>query len=273
MKLAFSTLGCPDWTLEEILQKGHAMGFQGVEVRGIAGVMDNNKIPAFSDEQIPHTKALFEKYGMTLCGINTSVSFDYAPDLATALQEGMDAIDLCVKLGCDNIRVFGDSISPEDPEHSIRQVVDGLRILCDYALPRGVKVCLEIHGQFNTKEVVSRVVREVDSPAFGLIFDMEHVVLGVGRDFYAFYHEVKPYIHRIHVKDYIHKPGGGVLAVNLNEGEVPVFAMVRALEKDCYNGFYSFEWEKKWMPEIAPPEEAFPLYVEKMKKMEVLCRE
>src|SRR5690242_10967337 len=34
MKLAFSTLGCPEWNLEQILSAACASGYEGVEWRG-----------------------------------------------------------------------------------------------------------------------------------------------------------------------------------------------------------------------------------------------
>jgi len=36
MKIGFSTLGCPDWTLSEILATAKDLGYNGVEIRGIA---------------------------------------------------------------------------------------------------------------------------------------------------------------------------------------------------------------------------------------------
>ena len=35
MKLAFSTLGCPDWSLRYAVEQAKALGFQAVEIRGI----------------------------------------------------------------------------------------------------------------------------------------------------------------------------------------------------------------------------------------------
>src|SRR2546427_9075843 len=36
-------------------------------------------------------------------------------------------------------------------------------------------------------------------------------------------------------------------------GEVPVRRQIEALVKIGYRGFYSFEWEKRWHPDIAEP--------------------
>jgi hypothetical protein len=35
---------------------------------------------------------------------------------------------------------------------------------------------------------------------------------------------------------------------------------VRVLASSGYKGYYCFEWEKKWHPEIEEPEVAFPHY-------------
>lgn len=47
MKLSFSTLGCPDWSFQTILDEAQRLGFDGIEIRGIEGEMDVAKIPYF----------------------------------------------------------------------------------------------------------------------------------------------------------------------------------------------------------------------------------
>ena len=41
---------------------------------------------------------------------------------------------------------------------------------------------------------------------------------------------------------------------------------MRALAAGSYKGFYGFEWEKQWHPDIAEPEVAFPHYAQVMSK-------
>ncbi len=45
-------------------------------------------------------------------------------------------------------------------------------------------------------------------------------------------------------------------------GEVPVKRQIAALVKIGYRGFYSFEWEKRWHPEIEEPERAIAQFAE-----------
>ena len=49
-------------------------------------------------------------------------------------------------------------------------------------------------------------------------------------------------------------------------GQVPVKEQVRVLATGGYKGFYCFEWEKKWHPEIEEPEIAFPHYAKTMRE-------
>jgi hypothetical protein len=40
---------------------------------------------------------------------------------------------------------------------------------------------------------------------------------------------------------------------------------VRVLAKNGYKGYYCFEWEKRWHPEVEEPEVAFPHYAKTMR--------
>ena len=50
--LAFSTLGCPDWTFEQIVNFAVQHGYKGIEVRGIQREMDLPKCKEFNSEEI-----------------------------------------------------------------------------------------------------------------------------------------------------------------------------------------------------------------------------
>ena len=45
MKLGFSSLVCPGWSLESIVTNAAAMGFDGVELRGIRGELELPLVP------------------------------------------------------------------------------------------------------------------------------------------------------------------------------------------------------------------------------------
>ena len=79
------------------------------------------------------------------------------------------------------------------------------------------------------------------------------------------YEKIKKYIYHTHIKD-AKLVNGKVEYTLLGKGEVPIFEAIDLLQKGGYTGFYSFEWEKMWHPEIPEPELAFADYPKAMKK-------
>jgi sugar phosphate isomerase/epimerase len=61
----------------------------------------------------------------------------------------------------------------------------------------------------------------------------------------------------MHIKDLLQKQSGWQ-PVLTGEGTFPLSEVRSALCQIAYNGFVSFEWEKKWHPEIPDASIALP---------------
>lgn len=72
MKLAFSTLGCPDWTFDEVLERARDMGYQAIELRGVNGKMRADEMDVFRPENRKATMEKVRAHGLTICGFGTS---------------------------------------------------------------------------------------------------------------------------------------------------------------------------------------------------------
>ena len=57
MKLAFTTLGCPDWTFDQIINEAQRLGFEAIEIRGVDGKMRAEEIDLFFPENVESTHA------------------------------------------------------------------------------------------------------------------------------------------------------------------------------------------------------------------------
>ena len=55
MKWSFSTLGCYEEKLDSIISLAKKYHFNGIEVRGINNVMDNEEIDCFKEDQRSQT--------------------------------------------------------------------------------------------------------------------------------------------------------------------------------------------------------------------------
>lgn len=66
MKLSFSTLGCPDWEWEKIINEAYRLGYDGIEVRGVAGELFIPNIPQFQLQNIELTLRRLEEKTLKL---------------------------------------------------------------------------------------------------------------------------------------------------------------------------------------------------------------
>lgn len=268
MKLSISTLGCPGWDFMKVLEEYKKLGCD-IEVRGIDGEMDPDKIVRFSAEKAEETKALLKEYGIKIVGFGTSCNFHDPMTQGKNIAEAKAAIDVCVRMGIPAIRVFGNNIpDKEKMAETAHTLCEGLKAVCAYGAEKGVYCNLEIHGDFNSPEALEMVMAEMkDVPYFGIVWDIEHSDKTVGDDFMKFYKVIKPAVRHVHVKDYIRGENGSFTLCLMGEGDIPAKDIIAQLQEDGYDGYFSFEWEKKWVPELQEPEVAFPAFVEYMRSL------
>ena len=266
MKLAFSTLGCPDWNFDRILEQAREMGYRAIEVRGIEGEMRADRMRPFLPKNRQRSVKQLQECGLEICSFGASASFG-EERRAEALDDGRAAIDLCEQIGIPYVRVFGTK--PKLVGSLCEQVkwtAFGARELCDYAGPRGVQILLEVHGWFQTAPRILEVAEQVGRQNFGIVWDVEHSDEANGGDFLPFYRQVRPLIRHVHIKDHQRLPGGDFRLCSVGQGDIPLREMLKQLRSDGYQGACSLEWEKKWHPELVEPEVAFPSYVQWMRE-------
>lgn len=266
MKLAFSTLGCPEWDLETILNTAERCGYQGIELRGIQGGMKPREITCLLPENRSQTLEKFKKRGLELCVYGTSVHFHDPETVEKHYQDALEALQFCAECGIPMMRIFGNEVQPETETAQLDQIAHYFTMLCTEAEKVHVRPLLEVHGNLTTIERLRYVAQRVGSPAFGIIWDVGHTHAHYGSDYETFYRALKPWICHIHMKDGIHENGKLHHLCGIGQGHLPLRGIVDMLEKDGYQGYYSLEWEKKWHPELDEPETVFPAYAEWMNR-------
>jgi sugar phosphate isomerase/epimerase len=126
-----------------------------------------------------------------------------------------------------------------------------------------VTVLQESHGDFTKSPDLREIVTRVASKSFALLWDAHHTFVAGGEQPAATYEQLGPWIRHTHLKD-SKAAGADRRYVLTGTGDVPVGTQVAVLAKAGYTGYYCFEWEKKWHPEIEGPEIAFPHYARTM---------
>lgn len=267
MNLCFSTLGCTERSLGDILKTASAYGIGGLEIRGIGGQMQNGAIPDFKEDRATKTKSEFQKHGVTPAVLGTSCMFHTAQLADAALREGEESIRIAARMGIPYIRVFGNSITG-DTDACYARVSAGIGQLCRIAAPQNVSVLLEVHGDFNTEARLSPLLDRLGGfENFGLIWDVAHSHRAVGRDFLPFYRFIRPFIRHVHIKDV--RDADGALTLP-GQGDIPLTEILAVMQSDGYTGLFSLEWERRWVPSLAPIEEALAQFIAVCRRADAL---
>jgi len=263
--LAFSTLGCPGWSWQTILQQADTLGYAALELRGVAGEMDLTKVPELTGTRWAGTRADLAAIGVTISDLGASAAMHQTGAARqAALDEGRRFIDLAHTMGVKYVRVFGDQIPPDEPRDAVfARVAEGFKTLSAHAATAGVTVIMETHGDFTHAPDVVAIHQAVDSGAFAILWDAHHTFVAGHEQPAATWQTLGAWVKHCHLKDSV-PAGTDRRYVLTGTGEVPMQEQVRVLAGHGYSGYYCFEWEKKWHPEIEEPEVAFPHYARVM---------
>jgi sugar phosphate isomerase/epimerase len=266
--LSFSTLGCPDWTFRQITDFAVQHGYKGLEVRGIQRQLDLARCPEFSSEEArQRTMALMKQKGLVFVGLGSSANL-HLPEGAEReknLAEAKRFIDLSRQVACPYVRVFPNNLPKEgDKKATMDLIAKGLLELGVYAKDRQVTVLMETHGDVVKIEDLAAIMEAAEHTHAGLVWDVTNMWAVTRESPVDAYKKLKKYIRHTHIKD-AKLVGGKPEYTLLGQGDVPIFEAIDALRKGGYKGYYSFEWEKLWHPEIAEPETALAHYPKVMR--------
>jgi sugar phosphate isomerase/epimerase len=268
-RLGFSTLGCPKWPWAKILEQAAALGYAGIELRGLEGEMDLTKRPEFSARSLAETRRQLSDRGLVISDLGSSAKMHEREPTkrAAQLDEAQRFIDLAHNLGAPWIRVFPDTYF-DDEAHEITQQRIGATLgeLGTFAKGSGVGILMESHGALtDSPSLVAIMKAAVPASNVGLVWDTHHTVVEGHETPADTWTQLHGWVHHTHIKDSV-ADGNDRRYVLLGQGTVGVQAIVRTLVRGGYDGFFGFEWEKVWHPDIDEPEIAFPQYAETMKK-------
>lgn len=263
--IGFSTLGCPAWPWKTVMEQADELGFASLELRGIAGEMDLTKVPEFVGSRLASTKKDLMALGLVVSDLGASSRMhEKAPATRAAqLDEGRRFIDLAHAMDVKYVRMFGDRLPADEPRADVMaRVVEGFQQMAAHARAAGVIVLMESHGDFTKSADLVAIERAVGSDAFAILWDAHHTFVA-GEAPADTYTAIGRFVRHTHLKD-SRPEGTDRQYVLTGTGDVPVRTQVAVLAKAGYRGFYCFEWEKKWHPEIEEPEVAFPHFARTM---------
>jgi sugar phosphate isomerase/epimerase len=260
--IGFSTLGCPGWDWKTILRHADEWGYRAIEIRGIQGEMDLLKRPELQGSRLADTLKSLAALDLVVSDLGSSAHLHDRDEAKRKqnLDEARRFIDLAHTMGAAYVRVFGNEVPKGEPApEALKRIGEGLHALGDHAQGSGVTVLLETHGDLVKSQMIEAALAGA-GPNVAVLWDARHTFVMGHEAPQVTFDAIGKLVRHVHLKDSRVGAEGPDLSPLIGEGEVPVRGIVSVLAKGGYEGFYSFEWEKVWHPEIPEPEVAFPQY-------------
>jgi len=263
MKLSFSTLGCPNWDIEQIVQFAREYGYDGVELRGVGSQHISLEV---SPQERREIKKFFEDNWIEIACISAYTRF--ASPSEEERRMNIDTLvqycDLAKEIGAPIVRSFvGNPPERVKEEEWLSYIPESLNEVGERIDSLGVTVVIETHDYFSTGKLIGMLIERTNNKNIKALWDVWHPYrMGESPEETLDY--LRNYLVHTHIKD-AKKVNDQWQLVLPGGGDIPLVKIVGLLKSIGYNGYLSFEWEKVWHPEIEDPEISFPRYIEYMK--------
>jgi sugar phosphate isomerase/epimerase len=267
MKLCFSTLACPAWSLDQIVDGAAAGGMQGIDFRGVGDEIDITKMPAFNENRTLTIQTIRAR-GLEMPCLNTSVVLvTPAPERwEMMLDEAQRHAELSRKSETKYLRVFGGAVPRGMTREEARAMSQRhLRQLVKICHPHNCQPLLETHDDWSTSSEVLELLHEFGPAEVGVLWDIEHPYRK-GESPAETVTALRRYLRHVHFKDSL-RPNGKSIPKLLGEGDLPIAECVHVLKETGYDGWICLETEKRWASEAPEPEQSIPQFSEFMRKI------
>ena len=264
MKTCFSTLGCPEWSLSDIVSVASDLGYNGIEFRGVQNELYAPNIQAFSPVNAAATRNRLKQLSLEIPCLASSCNLNDDEDVDKAKAY----VDTASLLGVPYIRLLGDLMPAPSDDVSLKMVVGNLVDIADYAKDKNVMPLIETNGFFaKTKSLGALFRKELAGENVGILYDIHHPYRFFNEDPAYTIDNIAPFVRHVHLKDSV-MDGKKVNYKMIGEGNIPVAETVHRLNRAGYQGFYSLEWVKRWDLSLEEPGIAFAHFKQFMDALE-----
>ena len=255
MKIAFSTLACPEWTLEQVAERAASMGYLGVDMRSFLSVQERMPNDPMSHEP-EAIDSIFDNAGVIPLCLSTGVKFDkpIEPPLLgrifvneeAGVGEAKQFVDLADRAGVKFVRVYGCHLPAAEPKTwSTRRVTERLTLASQTCRNTDVRLLIENAGSFARAADLLELIERVDSQWLGASYNMLAAVNG-GECPVDGVRVLRDHLKVVRISD-TDDDGNPVM---LGKGCFPIAKLIETLAEIDYDGWIVYEYPKLWQPDL-----------------------
>jgi len=261
MKLAFSTVGCPDFYWDDVYTMAKDFGYDGIEIRGLGADIHAIKGNPFGEDRLEHTIAQLRSMRLQISCLASGCILKWAGSAENNHRKICEYIDLAAQLGTPYIRLLGDDRIYPESEVDDEIVIAALRRLAPVAEEKGVTLLLETYGAYCDSARLARVLSEVASDSVAALWDMNHTYRVAKEAPETTVQNLGAYISYVHIKDTVME-NGEMRYRFTGDGDLPIPDFMRALRSINFEGYLCFEWMESAGSRLADPGIVFPHFRE-----------
>ncbi|MFG0246025.1 MAG: sugar phosphate isomerase/epimerase family protein [Phycisphaerales bacterium JB052] len=260
MKIAFSTLACPEWTLEQAADRAASMGYLGVDMRSFLSVQERMANDPMSLEP-SEVDRIYDNAGVIPLCLSTGVKFDkpIEPPLLgrifvneeAGVSEAKQFVDLADRAGVKFVRVYGCHLPAAEPKTwSTRRVTERLTLAAQTCRNTDVRLLIENAGSFARGGDLLELIERVDSQWLGASYNMLAAV-NAGECPVDGVRTLRDHLKIVRISD-TDDDGNPVM---LGKGRFPIAKLIETLAEIDYDGWIVYEYPKLWEPELGTESE------------------
>ena len=174
MKIAFSTLGCPDFSWSDIYAMAKDLAFDGIEIRGLGDEIFTVKAPPFTESQLPETIGLLRRLRLEIPCLSSGCCLKFADQAEQNHAEIVAYIELAAKLQTPYVRVLADQNPQAEGTVDDAVILTALQKLAPVAEAAQVTLLVETNGVYADTARLARLLDQVASDSVAALWDIHH---------------------------------------------------------------------------------------------------
>lgn len=255
LQWCFSSIGCADLGLDEIIMLAKSNGIKSIELRAFSGSLDLAGLFNAIEKDDPDQYRSVAESGMIKM-IDTS--FNLVGARETDFDNILKLARLADELHVPYCRVFGGfEYSQNPPREVLNRAAQTLKQWDQAKNTHHIdcQLAIETHDGFSSAANCIRFfnIAGRDMP---VVWDAHHTWRCGGESFTESMALLRENIVHVHVKDSIKTAEGKSRSVLPGRGDVPIKRLLELLRKIDFRPAVSLEWERLWEPELPPLEDA-----------------
>ncbi len=259
MKIACSTLVCPEWTLEEAANNAAQMGYLGLEMRAFDD--DSALIASDPMHHDPRdVETIFDRAGIEAIGYATGITLDhpivFPPvlghlfiDNEAPVKHTKRFVDHAARADVDYVRIYPGSRQHAEPRAwSDRRIGERMILAAQTARNTNTRVLVENTGSYASARELLTLVEQYPSQWLGISYNLAQGVLA-GDDPAAAVQLLGDRLHTLKIADADkeHHPA------LLGDGILPIRDTLVALQDAGSSAWVVYEHPRLWLKDDRDP--------------------